>query len=135
MSEIREMLYRGRRVDNGEWVEGFYVFNFWNKGEHTIHFEESERGCCTVDPATVGRYCPEYEKYEDDVVHYGSHIGYVKYGAYKMHGIDHVGFYIYWLDRYYRADVRKELPYWAKKKDALWKGNIHDQPELLEERK
>lgn len=55
----REILFRGKRLDNGEWVEGYYYcFNgFTNKQKHNIIPDY----CSTlygleVDPDTVGQY-------------------------------------------------------------------------------
>lgn len=50
----RDILFRGKRLDYGLWVEGSYVYNFWKKGEHTIHLVDG--GSCIVDPVTVGQY-------------------------------------------------------------------------------
>ena len=32
----REILFRGKRIDNGEWVEGYYYFNYRTE-QHIIH--------------------------------------------------------------------------------------------------
>lgn len=51
---MREILFKGKRIDNGEWVEGFY---FEEIGSFII-----EKPSCVsthtflVDPATVGQY-------------------------------------------------------------------------------
>lgn len=58
---MREILYRGKRLDNGEWVEGYYLFKeditlpglskyfiVQNKNGDTLWFE--------VDPETVGQF-------------------------------------------------------------------------------
>lgn len=34
----REILFRGKRVDNGEWVEGFYFCMVHDDGRHVHHF-------------------------------------------------------------------------------------------------
>lgn len=31
---MREILFRGKRIDNGEWVEGFYVYDY----KHDAHY-------------------------------------------------------------------------------------------------
>jgi uncharacterized phage protein (TIGR01671 family) len=62
---MREIMFRGKRVDNGEWVEGYYV----KQGAETYIFVQSEvdKGidlggyldCCQmyeVIPETVGQY-------------------------------------------------------------------------------
>lgn len=58
---MREILFRGKRVDNGEWVEGFYVR--LNGKEHRIYTGYAETDCgdyypdwWQVDPETVGQY-------------------------------------------------------------------------------
>lgn len=62
---MREILFRGKRKDNGEWVYGFYVHLRDVKGResHRIYTGYAETDCgdfypdwFEVDPATVGRY-------------------------------------------------------------------------------
>ena len=36
--EMREILFRGKRKDNGEWVEGFYFCMVHDDGRHVHHF-------------------------------------------------------------------------------------------------
>lgn len=56
----REILFRGKRKDNGEWVEGYYIHNFWGNEEDTIHLKSGT--CYMVNPETV---C-QYTGYKDD---------------------------------------------------------------------
>ena len=57
---MREILFRGKRVDNGEWVEGFYV----NVPEHykqemsgKSYIVSINNGLfMEIDPETVGQY-------------------------------------------------------------------------------
>lgn len=62
---MREILFRGKRVDNGEWVEGFYARLLAGKGRESyrIYVGYAETDCgdfypdwYEVDPATVGQY-------------------------------------------------------------------------------
>lgn len=72
---MREILFRGKRTDNGEWVSGYYVCRkrpyFKDKGVNLEHFIcrnlEIENGDCKqfvdtimtahlVDPETIGQY-------------------------------------------------------------------------------
>lgn len=65
---MREILFRGKRVDNGEWVEGFYVeanLHWHNKGVHKEWIVKNaiqNGGWCNVAgkyaviPETVGQY-------------------------------------------------------------------------------
>ena len=54
---MREILFRGKRVDNGEWVYGFY----WNRGEFAHYIKAIDEngnliGDYEVIPETVGQY-------------------------------------------------------------------------------
>ena len=42
---MREILFKAKRIDNGEWVEGYY---FVSDGEHFIHAEYIESFCMPV---------------------------------------------------------------------------------------
>lgn len=51
---MREILFRGKRIDCGVWVEGYYMHNFWRDGGDTIHFVDG--GCCEIISETLGQY-------------------------------------------------------------------------------
>lgn len=51
---MREILFRGKRFDDGEWVYGFYSNT---KGENgRFHYIQDENSFVKVDPSTVGQY-------------------------------------------------------------------------------
>jgi uncharacterized phage protein (TIGR01671 family) len=61
----REILFRGKRMDNGEWVKGYYVHLRSDKRRetHRIYTGYAETDCedyypdwFDVDPVTVGQY-------------------------------------------------------------------------------
>lgn len=75
---MREILFRGKRIDNGEWVEGFYnhiPYGRFGKDEHMIQtvLENGKIGMLhDIYPCTVVQYTGLTDKngkriFEDDV--------------------------------------------------------------------
>lgn len=122
---MREILFRGQRVDNGEWVQGFLVDTQYIRGPLLLH---------PVDPATVGQYTGLTDKngkpiFEDDVViptlNDGNYQGY-SWGQQKV-VFDCGAFCV--EDRYRQALPLKSF---SPRVEIEVVGNIHDNPELLE---
>ena len=123
---MREILFRGKRLDNGEWVEGFYQAS--PSGNHYITY------ICAggahpdkVNPNTVGQYtglCDKNGKkiFEGDILEgrdYDEEDGYGVVvwddGAFFIGNGSFSGTF---YDNYYGEDF-----------EVI--GNIHDNPELL----
>lgn len=123
----REILFKGKRVDNGEWVEGFYCPRPYS------HFpcEPSIFPIATIDkewygieviPETVGQYTGLNDKnnvkiFEGDILKFRSGIYSVEWDN------EHSKF----LQR--DGQFSRELHIWIAKSEIV--GNIHDNPELL----
>ena len=120
----REILFRGKRVDNGECVEGSLIGNDVIVGK-IVEFEEDY--FCTefwykVDPKTVGQFTGMTDKngkriFEGDIYSMG----------------EKNNFYVVIFDKsqFIGKQVRNRsltgLGYW--KSDIEIVGNIHDNPE------
>ena len=135
----REILFRGKRVSNGNWIEGYFVLLAINEGlKHAIYTgtDEGRFILFEVIPETVGQFTGLCDKngnkiFEGDIVHFydkdftSSGIATVDFesGKWKINGhyITKLSSMV-WLDLY-RTGFEYEVI-----------GNIYDNPELLEEK-
>ncbi len=138
---MREIKFRGKRIDNGQWVCGqlrFYDNDFceiMESGEkrQTCHvdgkpFYQSFAKVYEVDPATVGQYTGLKDRngveiFEGDIIRIdGMGVGVVDYeeGRFAMHRKEER----FCWPVYCRIDHSPFVP------EII--GNIHDNPELLE---
>lgn len=58
---MREILFRGKRIDNGEWAYGDY----WHLPEKNFYCISDEEFNRKVDPETVGQYTGLIDKTAD----------------------------------------------------------------------
>ena len=127
----REILFCGKRINNGEWAEGFPYIT--HDGEHQIRYYDSEsniENCShTVIPDTLGRFTGLTDKngvkiFEGDIVSYndwyGEWSGVVKYDS------DDAKFIVRLADN----DIADFGDLCCG--DCEVYGNVHDNLELLE---
>lgn len=140
---MREILFKAKRIDTGEWIEGYYTEC---RGETFIGIDASsmfEIFCppviiwFKVDSETICQFTGLYDKYgnkiwENDIVKTVSDIyAQVKFGLYTTgFALEECnqGFYVDFSDETY---LRHELGYWNNKVEV--RGNIFDNKELLQE--
>ena len=146
---MREILFKAKRKDNGEWVEGYYIYHIkrtpcpigdsvkpedeqhvimcdgfsdWNMPRNTVHFD--------IDPETICQYTGLKDKngkriWENDIVkdELVSLFGTV---IWIQDGSDYVGWFLY--DEYIGCPKIMSKKMWN---DCEVLGNIFDNPELL----
>ena len=138
---MREILFRGKRVDNGEWTYG-YLFVCWDRcyilwgmsGDNPIKEE--------VVPETVGEYTGLTDKngkriFEGDIVELDDRNYDIKWRAAVEFGNPNGDYSWGWqLNPIGKVDINTGILWWveAEKAGAYCEviGNIHDNPELLE---
>ena len=137
--EMREILFRGKRLDNGKWIEGYYAEFKQLPNSCIYHVYKGHTLVDDVDPKTVCQYTGLTDKngrkiFEGDIVkyHFGEDVAPVRFGSYQScfdsQQTEHCGFYVDWKEN---RNLRKDLGYWVHMVDAEIVGNIHDNPELI----
>ena len=142
---MREILFRGKRIDNGEWVEGYLILKdgqafiasypyFTGKIHETSWLEFCFGGFIGVIPETVGQYTGLTDKngkkiFEGDICRFdnGEPDESERYTNYAVQW-DCVNCRYVVVDAYNREDCLDI--FFAKHAEVI--GNIHDNPELLE---
>ena len=134
---MREILFKAKRIDNGEWVEGCYLLS---GGKHFIYAEYIEHYCMPVIikaeiiPETLCQLTGLCDKngnkiWENGIVNHNGEYAPVKFGRYCSsfdYGSYNFGFYVDFPEETF---YRKELGYWCGKVKVA--GNVFDNPELL----
>ena len=141
---MRDYLFRGKRIDNGEWVKGYYIKATRHWHEHGIHEEWiavdtiQNGGWCNVRskyaviPETVGQFTGLFDKngkkiFEGDIV--------------KSCEYDDVYFVKYFdNDNYSAFDFVPDVPlcecnglsYLVNEEGCKVIGNIYDDKEILD---
>ena len=132
-------LCKAKRVDNGEWVQG-YLYGIWDKRYILWGMTNDVPNMIEVDPSTICLCAGLKDKngnliWENDVIkyHFRDLYAQIRYGAYQncfdSQKAEHIGFYVDWSER---RNYRKDLGYWINMVNAEVVGNVFDNLELLE---
>lgn len=145
---MREILFRGRRIDNGEWIEG-YLFQIWDDAFILWGTTNDVPDMIKVIPETVGQYTGLKDKngkriFEGDIVkavsrdYYGSEFQGVVLFKGGCFGVEYE----------YLPKISSRKSFHRIGEIGRWQdmgasgtisytyeviGNIHDNPELLRE--
>ena len=137
---MKEILFRGKRIDNGEWIEGYYVKTVDYLTDSAVHliielpsafYPRGEiAGEYEINSSTVGQYTGLTDKngkkiFEGDIVEFRTSLK--KYYAKVYYKKGMWSLYIKGFNDRYMLSVAVENDYSVK---VI--GNIHDNPELLE---
>lgn len=128
---MREILFRGKRTDNGEWVKGFYVCVLDTHYIMTGKFDSLTNGIINseaykVDPDTIGQFTGLTDEngvkiFEGDIVRYGDTIHRVVFE--QRNGTAYFGLV-------YAACETLPFGHYQDLKQIEVIGNIYDNPEL-----
>lgn len=154
---MRDILFRGKRLDNGEWVEGFLLkdTSFYGKPENHVYIVNHEHpsGCfgsdifIEINPDTVGQYTGLTDKngkkiFDGDILKgdeypYKSSDGTYNYYAEVVWFDDSPAFGLYTFkspQSKVRGISSGLSDYIEDFAPCMWEviGNIHDNPELME---
>jgi len=143
---MREILFRGKRLDNGEWVEGGVV-------QGVVHelWRNSDRAYITVFPEFLSRL--KLEEVDPSTV--GQYTGKMDVNGKKVFEHDILQLYTVWVDGTRTKSAKVIVQWWTNDQCYVLTtkegyhcadfgnygrpeyleviGNIHDNPELLEE--
>ncbi len=124
---MREYKFRGKRVDNGEWVYG--DLNMYENGVFISNWI-GEAYQYEVDPETVGQYIGVYDKSDNNKEVYEGDI--LKDNKGKVYEIVW-GHDLLWLAKTNKKQGNCYCPKGLVEHGAVVAGNRWDNPELLKE--
>lgn len=130
----REILFRGKRKDNGEWIYGLTLQRGGDADpQHDKHLFLTPDGYSfplEVDSETVCQYTGLQDKngkkiFEGDIVQDYPFNAVVRFGEFETQVLKNIGFNLDWLNI---VHYRQDLLWWIDKIEVV--GNIFDNPKL-----
>lgn len=130
---MREILFRGKRIDNGEWVKGYLIRPEFDKSRAYIGYlfpdDDHDLDVAEVASSTVGRFTGLTDRncvkiFEGDIVRYGDTIHRVVFE--QRNGTAYFGLV-------YAACETLPFGHYQDLKQIEVIGNIYDNPELLKD--
>ena len=129
---MRDILFRGKRLDNGEWVEGDLMVG--HNQEHTWINHRGRKYEYSVDPLTVGQFTGLADKNGEKIFEGDN----VKYLSFKESGIGKVesrgtlNLYILWIEQETEyPSMNSDITYFQCPSELEVIGNIHDKEENI----
>ena len=125
---MREIKFRGKRLDNGEWIYGSLLVSHFKDDKKERYFITQFSGNYTfeheVNPATVGQYTGLKDKNGKEICE--GDILLDESGTYAVVGYSMGAFYVDFGEGF-------DLQYFTECIHEICEvvGNIHDDPELL----
>jgi hypothetical protein len=139
---MRDILFKAKRADNGEWVEGYIVkYGFAGKEKwYIVPSYASDLYAFEIIPNTICQYTGLKDKaknkvFENSIIIVISEnvFGVIKYGEYRSpfdsSETKHIGFYVEWKNEKRCNLWRKDLGYWLNDTTIIC-GNIFDNAEV-----
>lgn len=151
---MREYLFRGKRIDNGQWIYGYYIKATHHWHNHGVHEDWiatdtvqnggwcNVRGKYAVSPETIGQYTGLTDKngkkiFEGDIVHLTDVRYDNEWKAVVTFGNPYCQYGWGWNLQYIgkKPQINTDILLWVEMEDVQVYceviGNIHDNPELL----
>jgi uncharacterized phage protein (TIGR01671 family) len=126
----REIIFRGKRIDNGEWVYG-YLFKSWDRAYILWGTTNGVPNMTEVDTKTVGQTTGLNDRKVKEI--YEGDIGYVLIDRYSDPKVPFLSVVecdrCFWNFRHLERDDLHEI--WPKDQFEII-GNKYDNPDLLE---
>jgi len=123
----REIKFRGKRTDNGEWAYGYYRCIMWEI-PHKTHQIINGNSFFEVDPSTVGQYTGLKDKNSKDI--YEGDIIPIEVSPARIENLI-VGFNSLQWCMEGVSDWFIEGSFWRTNVMEII-GNIHENPEMIE---